>query len=363
MSKKYDIGIIGETIYDDYGLIASYLGLYEYIKKIGYKVVIIPPAYKKNYCKTSLSLFQSLCECGKKFKMIDYSKNNENIHTYILGCGALWDYTEHFGVDADQISYLNFVSDDCKRISYGTTFKEEFPTLLINRPDKNDEYKTLLHKFDSISVAAKTDVEILKDYYDINNAITVIDSIFLPKRDYWKNFISNKKYNENDEIVLYPLNTVSRIETLNKTAAELKVDTCKIATGNPFNCQELMDKSIVLDNVEFANPPSNPMDFKKWLEKIYNCKYLMCADFYSLCFALIFSKNFIVFKNEEDKRIDYLIQKMGIQDRVVENYDNEKIVKLFKTPINHKKILEKIVEYRKESMIWLVNKLKNTMKK
>jgi hypothetical protein len=120
----------------------------------------------------------------------------------------------------------------------------------------------------------------------------------------------------------------------------------------------MVDKSIVLDDVEYANPPENPMDFTTWLEKIYNCKYFLCADYYSLCFAIIFKKNFVVFEEPEDKRIEYLVKKLGVKNRMVKNYDEEKIIELFNTPINYNEVYEFLHEFRTFSIEWLNNGLK-----
>lgn len=361
MSEKYQIGITGATMNGDFGLITSYLGLYKYIELLGYKVTIIPPGKNKRWQESSVKLFNNLCDCQKKIAVNNYHKYQNIIDLFLLGPGELWDYTKYIGKDADITSHLNFLDDNTKRMSYGTSFREDYPTLLIAHPEKLEEYSTLLKKMCGLGVACDSDREILKDYYECNKSFCVIDPVFLPQRQYWFNLIKNKNYSKDNNIVLYPLNKISRRETVDNVSKALNIENIKIATGCIFDCQEMVDKSIVLDDVEYANPPEKPMHFTKWLEKIYNCKYLLCADYYSLCFAIIFKKNFVVFEEPEDKRIEYLVKKLGVEDRVVKNFDDEKIVELLNTPINYENVYEKLINYRKISITWLNKKIKEKL--
>mgnify|MGYP006923311852 CR=1 FL=1 len=69
-NKKYKIGIIGETMQDDFGSIMEYLGLCEYIKNSGVSYIVIPPAGKKDWCKTSVPVFTEKYNCSKKLFLI-----------------------------------------------------------------------------------------------------------------------------------------------------------------------------------------------------------------------------------------------------------------------------------------------------
>ena len=362
-NKKYDIGIIGATMNGDYGLTASYLGLYEFMSKyMKYKTTIIPPGKNMKWQEETVALFKEMCDCRNKIALTSYHEYQKIINIFLLGPGALWDYTKYSGKESDYLSYLNFLHNNTKRISYSTTFLEDYPTVLIGHPEKMDEYTNLLVKFSGLGVACDTDKECLKEYHECDASVCVIDPIFLPKIQFWGNMIKNKKYNREQNIVLYPLNNISRIETANNVSKHMNIPNKKIATGHLYDCQVLSDRTIVLDDLEYVNPPESPMAFKKWLESIFNCKYLMCADYYSLCFAIIFKKNFIIFDDVEDNRIGYLIKRLGIKDRVVKNYEDEKIKELFNTSINYNEIYKKLTEYRKESIIWLYKTINNIKK-
>jgi hypothetical protein len=67
----------------------------------------------------------------------------------------------------------------------------------------------------------------------------------------------------------------------------------------------------------------------------------------------MFCKNFIVFNETDDTRIQHLLNKLGLNDRIVNNYDVENIITLFKLGINYKPVFEKLKIFRKES----INKL------
>lgn len=358
-NKKYDIGIIGATMNGDYGLTASYLGLYEFMSKyMKYKTTIIPPGKNVKWQEETVALFKEMCDCRNKIALTSYHEYQKIINIFLLGPGALWDYTKYSGKESDYLSYLNFLHNNTKRISYSTTFLEDYPTVLIGHPEKMDEYTNLLDKFSGLGVACDTDKECLKEYHECDASMCVIDPVFLPKIQFWGNMVKNKKYNQEEKILLYPINKISRRETIDNVSKIMNIPNIKIATGNLFECQEMVDKSIVLDDLEYANPPENPMGFNKWLENIFNCKYLMCADYYSLCFAIIFKKNFIIFEEPEDKRIEYIVKKFGLENRMVKNYEDEKIVELFNEPIEYENVYKKIIQYRKDSIIWMLKKIK-----
>lgn len=360
MSKKYQIGIIGATMNGDFGLTASYLGLYEYITNyMKLSATIIPPGKNKKWQESTVSFFNEMCDCQKKVSLTRYHKYQSIIDTFVLGPGGLWEYTKFDMKASDFLSYLNFLNDETKRISYSTSFIEDYPTVLIGHPEKMGEYTDLLNKFSGLGVACETDKECLSEYHEINDSICVIDTIFLPKIMYWVNMVKNKNYNEEENIILYPLNKISRIETVNNVSEFTGIPNIKIATGHLFECQTLVDKSIVLDDLDYVNPPEKPMGFKTWLENIFNCKYLICADYYSLCFAIIFKKNFVIFEEPEDKRVEYLVKKLGVEGRLVKNYEDKKIVELFNTPIDYQSVYKRLISYRKESTIWLNKRLKN----
>lgn len=351
MSKtQYDIGIIGHPMADDYGLIMSYLGLCQFIKESGKTFTIIPPPANKKWCKSSVELFTNLYNCQRKISLVNHHKYNSLIKKYLVGPGVLFDAKTYGIKDMDFCSYVCFKSPLNKLISYGTSFKRNYPTILISRPDKHTEYKEYFKQFNSITVTSQDDINILKEYYDIKNCETVLDAMFLPNRKFFENLVEFKTINTNNRIVLYPVNKLSRIETCENVSNILQCENIKIATGNVAECEEIQNKSIVLDNITIINPPEKPLNFIDWLQIMIDSKYIMCCDYYSVCFCIMFCKNFIVFNETDDTRIQYVINKLGLNDRIVNNYDVENIIKLFKLGINYKPVFEKLKIFRQESI-------------
>lgn len=355
---KYKIGLIGATMPDDYGLIMSHLGLCEFLKTNRVNFSIIPPPYTKNYCKTSIPLFSSLYSISKKMSLASYNKYNKEFDTFLLGPGELWDWNFYTGYTADTCSYLKFVDDTKKIITYGPTFKLDYPTVLISRPDKHLEYKEQLKRFNNITVASQEDSYILNDFYDFKEVKPVIDAMFLPKRQFFLDFIKNKKRVYDNVLTIYPINKISRRETAIEIANRLKCKLVKIATGNMYDCQQLINYSIVLDDIEISNPPENPMKFEDWLETIFNSRYILCCDYYSICVSVMLMKNFVIFEESDDTRVKFIINKLGLQNRVIQNHDIDKAVELFNTEIDWKPIYYNLRNFRNESIINL-NKILN----
>lgn len=358
-NKKFQIGIIGDTMVDDYGLIGVYLGLVKHLKDQGVRVTVIPSVDKKQSHINLKKIFNNFCNVQAKIPFRYYSLYKNNIEAFLIGCGPLWDYTQYAGIVSEIMGFGSFLSETDKKIAYSTTFKQDFPTTLIANPNLMGRQQLALKHFQGLGVASETDINILKDYYNCENAEYVIDPIFLPKREFWDSMVVNKKVNNN--IVLYPLTHISRNNTVDNISNKLNIPNIKIATGDILKYNDLLNKTIVLDSIKCINPVEHKLDFNEWLEKISNCSYLVCGDYYSTCFAIIFKKNFVVFEDEMDTRISCFLNKIGLQDRMVKNYDEEKIIELFNTPINYDKTYELIDEFRTFSIEWLNNNLKKIL--
>ena len=355
-NKKFQIGVIGDTVPYDYGLIATYLGLIQYLKKCGYNATIIPWGDKNKYNINIAPLFNDIYPIHK-----DYSKNfNEyinNVDLFIVGGGALWNDIEYSGDLANNLCFLDFLRNNGHKLTYSTTFKYSFPASLIANPEKIHKHSKCLQKIDYLGVNNESDIDILREYYDCIDSTIVLDAIFLPDTEFWENMIEDKAYNQDNNIVLYPIDKISRIKSVDKLSGYLNIPNIKIATGDPYIRGNLMNKTIVLDNVEFVNTPDSDFKFTDWLKYIYNCRYLVCSDYYSLCFAIIFKKNFVIFEEFEDERINYLIKKLSLDDRVVENHNYEKMVDLFNNTINYENIYDKLDKFKEESKNWLKNNI------
>lgn len=352
------IGIIGATMQDDYGLIMSHMGLCEFLKTRGVNFSIIPSPYTKNYCKTSIPLFKKMYPISKKISLSSFTDYNKEFDTFLLGPGEVWDWNFYVTGCADMCSYLKFVDNTKKIITYGPTFKWDYPTVLISRPDKHLEYKKQLKRFNNITVTSQGDSDILNDFYDIKDVKPVIDAMFLPPRKFFLDFINYQPKQIKNTLTIYPINKISRNETADNCAKMLRCDIQKIATGNPYECQRLKDYSIVLDDITILNPPGQHLSIRDWLKQIIYSRYVMCCDYSSLCVAIRFMKNFIVFQDPDDTRIEFLINKLGLQERMIENHDHEKAIKLFKTKIDWISVYEKLKSFKKESIISLLSSIK-----
>ena len=359
MNKNNDkIGIVGATMQDDYGLIMSHLGLCEILQKYHNRISIIPPPFTKNYCRTSIPLFQKRYQTSQKLSLKVLSKYNDNFSTFLLGPGEVWDWNFYSNGCADSFSYLNFVSGDKHIVTYGTTFKLDYPSVLIAHPDKHLEYKERLKRFNCIGVASEEDLNILRSFYGITNAECVIDASFLPTREFFLNFIDHQPSRIKNSLTIYPINNISQNKMADKCAATLNCGVQKIATGNPYECQRLKDCSIVLDNVFILNPPEKHMSFQNWLRYIAYSKYVMCCDYASVVASIIFKKNFIVFENADDTRIKTLTDKLGLQNRVVKNHETEKALRLFQEVIDWKDVYKKLDQFRNKSIAFLIKSLR-----
>jgi len=353
--KRFDIGIFGETISDDYGKIASYYALYNYISSLGKHVCIIPPLNDKMRVDKSKDFFKTHCNCLTKLRMNEYKLYNKIVDTFVIGSGPLWN--DQFRRWRDHV-YLGFVEEvGHKKIAYGTTYNSTYPTCLDRDPMSLKHYKNLLHKFDHVSHIDYQDCQISKKWFKLNETTIVVDPIFLTDRYNWDKIIDNVTcevpYNN---LLFYTEDPkISHLDIWHKISRSLDMNETLIITNNNHKRRLITDHSIILDNETPLNDLDN-VDFGMWLKYIRDSKVIMTSSIYCVYFSILFRKNFIYISLNDT--IPYIIDKLGLSHRVINGIDIDKIIDLCKSSIYWDEIhknLDNMVEYSKT---WLKKTLK-----
>ena len=82
----------------------------------------------------------------------------------------------------------------------------------------------------------------------------------------------------------------------------------------------------------------------------------MCCDYYSLCVCILFKKDFIVFEDPDDTRINFLCNKLGLSNRIIKNHEHDKAIELFNQCIDWDMIYNEFNKF-KERSIEKINKM------
>ncbi|WP_203258694.1 polysaccharide pyruvyl transferase family protein [Hyunsoonleella ulvae] len=196
---------------------------------------------------------------------------------YICGSDQIWN--SFFQNGKDPAFYLDFVPANKLKISYAASFAiDEL------EEDIKPFVKEKVSKIDFVSVRESSGVRILNNL-DINDAIQVLDPVFLLSKEFWINTFNLEKSDLNYKyILIYDFDQNDEIKRL---ALRLKNQySYKIITIN--------EKVNYADKNFFLEGPI------KFLSLIRHAEFVIANSFHAVAFSIIFKRKFVIF-NRSDK--------------------------------------------------------------
>ena len=239
--------------------------------------------------------------------------------------------------------YLNFAESYSKplKISYASSFGTdcwEYDSL------QTEIAKSLLSKFDAVSVRESSAVSLCKKYLN-RESINVLDPTLLLSGDEYINKLQLSKVSRNI-VATYFLDKSVEKERLAK----------KIAIN--FNL-ELVEVNRDMENPLASYESQVAPSMKEWLETSLSAKYVIVDSFHAMVFAILFHKQFVVIGNIERglSRFLSVLDAIGLSDRLYKR--DEDIIDQVKRPIEWVNVENKLSDLRKKSMDFLITALKN----
>ena len=354
----------------NHGATIQQIALLNYLKSLGYdaktinykpfyfqshyNIWLVSPKYRNNFFLKFLFLIVKLparinsLKRKKNFDLFekkhldmlpqeyfnnDDLKNNFPIaDAYICGSDQIWNAV--FDNGKDLAFYLDFVPDNKTKISYAPSFATES----ILKPHEIF-IKNKIARINHISVRETSGLKILENI-GIENAVQVMDPVFLLPSDYWiANFV--KPINE-DFIFIYDFDGNPHIKMM---AQELALKHgLKIYTIN---------ESIKYAHKNFAFEAPDV-----FLSLVSNAKYVLTNSFHAVAFSLIFNKKFYVFNRSQkiNTRMQDLLQLVQLPE-ILWNKNKENDINTIDFNYNTiNKILEDKIVFSKQ---FLTNALKD----
>lgn len=333
----------------NYGAVLQAFALQQYLKINGYETEIINYIPFKLKCREIIShvkhinvkwIFKEyrinkfrkyyLTLSKKKYHTSsELTKECHNYDVYICGSDQIWN--EWFVLsseDSPNLSYyLKFVKSEKVRISYATSFgTNKLNSKII------DLVKPELEKFKSIGVRENTGKAIVEKMG--LNATLVIDPTLLLERESYEKLICNTKIKEEYQLFSYILHE-------NQIMAD-NID--KHIFNKYFN-----KKTDKMYNQE-------PIGIVDWLYNIKNCRFVSTNSFHGTIFAIIFNKPFIVIPVEGsnmNNRITTLLTSVGLENRIIDSFNENKIDRLMKETIDWERVDIRVKQLRKGSVEFL----------
>ncbi|MGC4129288.1 MAG: polysaccharide pyruvyl transferase family protein [Bergeyella sp.] len=249
--------------------------------------------FHKKYIPTDTTLYRNNEELKSNLPEAD---------AFICGSDQIWN--SFFQNGKDIAFYLNFVPDNKKKIAYAASFAidelEESVKPLV---------KENVARLNAVGVRETSGVRILNEL-GIDNAIQVLDPVFLLDKEHWKNFITPVK---GDFILVYDFDSNLVIKEIALTLKREK--DWKIYAMN--------------QNIDYADQNFWLEGPEKFLSLVSQSRMNITNSFHSTAFSLIFEKQLVVVNRSEkiNTRMRDLLGLFGLEKYLISKVDEFKNLK------------------------------------
>ncbi len=247
--------------------------------------------FEKFYNESMIS-FTEPCFTEKEVKSL-----NLEADLYIVGSDQVWNPWITKG--QKKIFFFSFLPDNAKRISYAGCFGGSGEW---NESEKDtNEIKTLLHKFEGISVRSSVSKNILSNVFDVKSELVLDPSFLLDECDYKK--IADKS-DLNGEGCLFLNKFYINDKWLDAFRGFSEKRGLKLTANGEY---------LHLKGVNYE--PLLPVE--GWLKIISTADFVITDSFHCTVFCVIFRKQFITtpsYPKGEGRMIAFL-DELGLGDR------------------------------------------------
>lgn len=271
----------------------------------------------------------------------ELQKNPPKYDIYIAGSDQIWNIGSS-ATSIDRHYYLDFGALNTKRIAFAASLGQCIIPEIFEY-----EIKSLLLKFDAISVRESNGVEFIRSLLGDKKEVHHISdpTIMLQANDYL-NITSIKKNKKTKSYIASYILHEFQDEQLNIVDyIKNKVNLEIINLRNPDTC------------IHLPNAKNKVVTPYQWLSYINGAEFIICCSFHAVVFSLIFHKPFIVITPVNNQRIISILSKIGLTERIFSLFENGKIDHLLETQIDWLKVDQMIDFEKNRSLTFLQNSL------
>ncbi len=294
MGKSKDVGIIGYWFASNYGGVASYYGLYNKIKSLGYNPYLVETPYfatdREGEDVFSRQFFYSeKANVAPKLDKENLSKLNDLFDTFVLGSDQVmttWAI-KNFG----DLFLMTFANKEKIRIGYSVSCGGDNLSGMDN--DTFKFAKENIDKFSAISVREESAIDILKSKFNRQVEFNIDPIFFNTPKDFQKLAQKSSLIKEKAKyLCAYILDPNEDKKTcINKISSSLNIQSKIILDGRKFTHD---------GNFKKMNMPENTLDeldYYQWLQYYVNAEYVFTDSFHGAVMAIILNKPFIMYAN------------------------------------------------------------------
>lgn len=278
---------------------------------------------------------------GKEYTDIkDINNTKLDYDIFICGSDQIWNPSEHFGIDP--IYFLNFQTKNKPiKISYAPSFgRSHIDT------KHYDKISKLVSKLDYISVREKSGIEILKNLTNKKISLVPDPTVLI---DNYKEIMKPYDSKLSNYIFCYYLRSRENIGDITEyisTKTDYKI-------YSPHNSHRRWKE---IGETVYPCP-------RQWLHLLYNSKIVITNSFHGTILSILLNKPFIVVgiggeKAKYNARVQNLLSQCGLENRLITEFNKNKVDELTDSKINWLEVNEKISEMKENGKNFLDDSLK-----
>ena len=352
--KKYDICIIGYWFGTNFGSLATYFALHQAVKGLGYSILMIDSPLAplresildKCHPITIGRAFYNISEQKPLAKLYEY---NNDCKKFLVGSDQLWKPL--LSRPFKQFFFLDFVDDNKKKISYGTSFGAPYDG---NEEEKNMTMKNL-KRFNKISVRDKLSLNITRKIFGLNKVAQVCDPSFICNFTEYESLINKSKINIKFKYILaYVLDpTKEKGHRLEKLSIDKNINVIIILDERQQTWKK-NKRRLFLRGIGNVTVTEN-VDLNDFMWYYNHSKGVFTDSFPGTIFSIIFKKPFVTLRNvaRGGERFFSLLEPINLTYRLFENPNCINDAYYLYDNIDYKIPLKKLNKIKKFSLNWL----------
>lgn len=350
------VGILTFHWATNYGAVLQAYALQTYLSQHGYDAQIIdylPFTLKKNlvnciFIKRPWRIPRNILDYLKELRFREFRKKHFRLSRkyqsfedlimnpplydiYVCGSDQIWN--PGFALRGEKkttLSYfLEFCPNNVKRIAYAVSFGcIQYPKILI------DLVSPILSKFKAVSVRENSGCQIVHKMGIDNVELLPDPTLLLRAKDYESLAFTSRKM-QNKYIFFYALHDSQ------KTIKEIKNHFLRLH-------HKIIDAGSLTNSI---------IGVETWLAFIESSSFVITNSYHGLIFSIIFRKPFIVVPaegtyEEMNDRIFTLLRILGLEDRIADYSDENKINSILVQSINWEMVENKVNSLRNDAHLF-----------
>ena len=227
-------------------------------------------------------------------------EQNKRFDTFVCGSDQIWAPNVF-----NEVYMLSFVNDEKKKVSYAASIGLPYiPNELI------EKYRTLLGRFDCISVREQQGADLLNALFGIECSVVLDPTLLLTKKD-WSVMDRKKKICNHKYVLCYFLGEQEEHRKIVENFA--KMQGLKIVCISRFGI-DIRPEFITDTDV-------GPLEF---INYVRNADFVFTDSFHGVCFSINLNRNFYVMKRfaenspiNQNSRIENILSLLELEDRLI----------------------------------------------